>query len=531
MDIQSLKIGSIKPAKRNRAIDKEQLDELARNIREFGVLSPILVRPMNGHHEIVYGHRRFLAARSVGLGEIPAIIRELDDRQALEAQLIENCQRQDIHPMEEAEYFERLTHEHGYSVDDVAEKIGKSRSHVYGRLKYADLTKPARKAFWDGELTPSVALLVARVPASLQAKALKELTYDWNERRESPISFREASEIVQREFMLRLSDAAFSKTDAALVPAAGACSSCPKRTGNQRELFDDVKSADVCTDPICFRSKLDAEWKRLAAGAKEEGIEVLSDAAAKKVFPGNWGGAVAHGSGYIELDAACYAVPHTSKLHGKPFSTVLKEPLRTKDLHVTIARDLNGKIRKLVSEKAASAALRKLKLVKSTSSSAAAESRHTAQQKAADKKARRRRKAAELAVAAIVDSVEGSSAENGEFWKLVALTVSRSVSGEALKRVSNRRGLPKRDWSTSGTKFEKAVDALPSLAARGLAVELLLADRCVFGISAHSTKPYPAELERAASLFGLDVRKIEADLEAAEPEPKAKAKSQRKKAK
>jgi ParB/RepB/Spo0J family partition protein len=212
---------------------------------------PIIARPSirgAGRYEIVAGERRFRAASAAGLTEIPAIVRDLTDAEALELQVIENNQRVDVHPLEEAEGYEALMQHAHYSVDDMAAKVGKSRAYVYARLKLLALCEAGRKALYEGTISASIALLLARIPVKkLQEKCLDEVLDDMGSG--EPMSFREAKDHVENRYMLRLKEAPFKPGDAGLVPKAGACTDCPKRTGNEPELFADIANADVCTDP------------------------------------------------------------------------------------------------------------------------------------------------------------------------------------------------------------------------------------------------------------------------------------------
>src|SRR5687767_5089578 len=120
--------------------DEDALAELAASITEHGVLQPILVRPIDGElqrYQLVAGERRWRAARQVGLKEIPALIEQLDDETALEIGIIENLQREDLSPLEEALIYERMTHEHGYSVRRLAQKLGKDKGYIENRLRLA----------------------------------------------------------------------------------------------------------------------------------------------------------------------------------------------------------------------------------------------------------------------------------------------------------------------------------------------------------------------------------------------------------
>ena len=119
--------------------DEDALAELSASITEHGVLQPILVRPTAElyHYQLVAGERRWRAARAAGLKEIPALIEELDDETAMEIGIIENLQREDLSPLEEAMIYDRMTHEHGYSVRKLAQKLGKDKGYIENRLRLA----------------------------------------------------------------------------------------------------------------------------------------------------------------------------------------------------------------------------------------------------------------------------------------------------------------------------------------------------------------------------------------------------------
>jgi ParB/RepB/Spo0J family partition protein len=274
-----------------KRFDEAALAELAKSIKQVGVMQPVLVRPLPDTDdavdcvEIVAGERRFRAAKMAGLETIPAIVRDLSDVEAAELRLVENLQREDVHPIEEAEGYEHMMQQHNYTADQLAEKVGKSRSYIYGRLKFCALTPAVRTAFYEGKLTASTALLVARIPVPmLQEQATREIT-NWNGN--EPMSYRAAVRHVQARYMLELASAPFAITDLKLVPAAGSCQACPKRTGNQPELFSDIQNADVCTDPDCFEGKKKAHHDLVFHAAKKKGIPVYDQS--DKDRPGHYG--------------------------------------------------------------------------------------------------------------------------------------------------------------------------------------------------------------------------------------------------
>lgn len=268
---------------RRAHLDKAALAELADSIRSFGLVQPIVVRP-NGApntYEIVAGERRYLAAQAAGLKEIPASIRKLTDEQVLELQLVENLQRQDLHELAEAEGYEALQ-KLGHPAEEIAAKVGKSISYVNKRIQLLALGEAARKAFYEGKINVTIALLIARIAnQSVQEEVLKDITEP--QFGDEPMTAREAADHIRRNYMLRLDEAGFSIVDPDLVPAAGACNVCPKNTACQRELFADVGKKAHCTDPVCFRAKREAHGKRLIAQAEAGGRQVIQGEAAKKI--------------------------------------------------------------------------------------------------------------------------------------------------------------------------------------------------------------------------------------------------------
>lgn len=130
------------------------LQDLASSIRQHGIVQPVVVRPVEGDKfEIIAGERRWRAAQLAGLVDIPVIIRDVDDRTALELAIVENVQRADLNPVEEALGYEQLIAEHGYTQNDLGEIIGKSRSHVANSLRLLKLPDQVRGMLFDGSLS------------------------------------------------------------------------------------------------------------------------------------------------------------------------------------------------------------------------------------------------------------------------------------------------------------------------------------------------------------------------------------------
>jgi ParB family chromosome partitioning protein len=127
------------PEQPRLVFDETSLGELAASIREHGVLQPILVRPLeDGEFQLIAGERRWRASRAAGLATIPALVEEIDDDTALEISIIENLQREDLSPLDEATMYDRMVREHGYSVRRLAQKLGKDKGYLENRLRLAD---------------------------------------------------------------------------------------------------------------------------------------------------------------------------------------------------------------------------------------------------------------------------------------------------------------------------------------------------------------------------------------------------------
>jgi ParB family transcriptional regulator, chromosome partitioning protein len=289
------------PTNPRRRFDEAFLKELAESIRSNGLLQPLLVRPRNEHLEIVFGAQRYRAAQIAEAETVPVRIREMTDAQVLEAQLIENLQRRDVHPMEEAEGFRALLNldEPKYSIEQIAAKTGKSAAFVATRLKLVDLIPAAVEAFYRDEIGVGHALLLARFQPPQQEQALAACfteTYGGNKPKKVLLPVRHLQQWIEQNVMLILRDAPFDRKDADLVPSAGSCVDCPKRTAHKKLLFAGISDhADACSDPACWNSKLDAHVKK-AVAAKPKLVQI-STAFAKPAE----GSAVVARNRYVEI--------------------------------------------------------------------------------------------------------------------------------------------------------------------------------------------------------------------------------------
>lgn len=271
--VQDIPLNQIRESRSNprRAFDEAKLRELAANIRLHGVLQAILVRPApdgaEGTYELVAGARRFRASRLASKDTIPATVRNLTDAECREIQLIENLQRADIHELDEGIGYRALMElkPDFYTVETIAAQVAKSPSYVKGRTSLTDLIPAMQTAFYEGKLTVAHALEIARLQPADQERALMECfpghrstASILKDRKAEAMTVKQLRDWIEREIHLDLKNAPFDANDANLLSAAGPCSSCPKRTGNNPLLFPEVRNKSVCTDPACYQAKIQA---------------------------------------------------------------------------------------------------------------------------------------------------------------------------------------------------------------------------------------------------------------------------------
>jgi ParB family transcriptional regulator, chromosome partitioning protein len=285
-EYRSLPLSSLTESKTNprRIFEDAALEELANSIRVHGVLSPLLVRPITDEgFEIVAGARRYRAAQMADAATVPVRVVNLTDVEALEAQLIENLQRRDVHPLEEAQGFQALLNldEPKYSIEQIAAKVGKAPAYVAQRLKLTELCPPVVEAFYAEEIGVGHALLLARLQPAQQEEALNAcFREEWagadQKAKRILLPVRQLQVWIERNVLLILKDAPFDREDPQLVPAAGSCLTCSKRTGHNKLLFAGISEhSDACSDPDCYSAKVDAHVKATVT-AKPKLIQVTT---------------------------------------------------------------------------------------------------------------------------------------------------------------------------------------------------------------------------------------------------------------
>lgn len=478
--------------------DQAKLKELTESIREHGVLQPILLRPTpgssNGDYQLVAGERRFRAAQAAGLKKIPATVRALSDREVLEIMLSENLQRADLHPLEEADAYQQLHKEHGYTVEELAAKAGKSRAYVYARMRLCALPARVKKYFLEGKLDAARANLIARIHnAKLAEEAAAEIVGE-------EMTAAEASRHIRDRFMLKLAGAQFPAGDADLVKAAGACADCPKRSGAQSDLFGEAaEKDDLCLDPVCFRKKIDAASARKVEEARKRGVPVLPKGEARQVFHAHaHDDGVRYGSAYVSPKREDWGLAggKTYKAalgNDAPPVTIAVNPhtglvveLYRKDDVERVLKGKQGKRAKGASERAADAARSQQR-----------------EKERVNAEIRRR------LVAQLVSTAEASEPEG--FWKAMAEGAIARAWHDTLKGVAARREI-----STKGRKgANRGMGGVLNEHAKGLSVEQLrgLAVEVVVGAFVRPDDTWKEGRLRSQAIlaaFGIDPKPIEA---------------------
>jgi ParB family chromosome partitioning protein len=327
---EQISLGVIAPSTTNprKSFDADQLAELKASIGELGIQVPLLVRrrpkakPTDKiQYELVAGERRLRAAESLSLHTVPCIVKELTDDEAKETQVVENLQRADVHPVEEADAYAAMMgpDQLDMSIEDIAKKVGKTAGYVAARLRLRTLELYCKLLYIKGHITLGHALLLARLTPNDQDRALRFMLdsdpkydkrpitevvlekilddddggddEDEDGYEDEKISYNmpnpqvqkymrhgrrlvEATEAqlkrwIESNVLLKLASVPWRLDDDLLLPGAGACIDCPKRSGSNAALFGDLTAeADVCLDPACFSAKQDATVKVHKEAAK-----------------------------------------------------------------------------------------------------------------------------------------------------------------------------------------------------------------------------------------------------------------------
>lgn len=538
--------------------DENYLNELAESIKLRGVIQPITVRLINGRYQIVVGECRWRSSHKAGKKTVPAMVREMSDADAAEIALIENLQRADLDILEEAQGYAsalRLKDDKGeprYTPDSLAQRINKSPHHVGQYLSLLTLPAEAINALRAGEISFSVARLLARVPGDkMKARAVEAVLHPQFE--EEALNARQTEELLSREFMRKLAGAPFDQNDANLVPIVkkdgvrcmgGACADCPFKTGNNPEEFGVAPAGsghqgsrvgargvqpDICTHLECFGAKADAAWEEEKSAALKAGKRVLSQEDADKLFPYHNSGELHVFSNYVELSAQLpreiLVDPNQKRVPSwkKALSGAEVQP------EVMVVRDPKGRARELVDRRQAEAAL-KLAAKKDGAAPIIKAGARSGSGMSDEEKKQREKKKLDMAIAHLVMTELANEIQRrglvGGFWRALRGVAWLRNSADGFWMIGNRIGADPVKVSGSGRDYETAIESSwenevddKTLAAR--VVELLFANGLRW--SGIETEGFGEFLE----LYGIDKAPLIAKAKA-EVGEKKKASSKKK---
>lgn len=326
--LQQLKLDQLVPTKDNPRILREDqaFKELVKSIQSVGVLQPLIARPMPrdagderraAQFDLRAGHRRLSAARKAGLETVPVIVRDMDDKTAMEVTVSENLQRENLHPLEESRAIQHLL-DVGWDAKAIADRLGKSVAWLAKRAKLRELSEAWKSAIEDPKhgvsLWPASLLeQIARLSRETQDAVLVELQEDvclpWchecGEQKGVLPTSRELDHWLAAEFLHTLAGAPWDLNNDSISPGDGACASCSKRSSCQPMLFEGMDATpgkgkksvlqDRCLDLACYHRKLDAFCRRKydelkakngdAVAISEEYLNPADEAALRKIFP------------------------------------------------------------------------------------------------------------------------------------------------------------------------------------------------------------------------------------------------------
>ena len=266
LQIENLSIAKVipDPMQPRKTFNEAHLQQLSESVKKHGVLQPITVRKSGNGFIIVMGERRYRASKLADKKTIPCIVREYKNNDVLEIQIIENLQRQDVEPTEEAQAIAYLSEK--YAPTEIAKRLGRTDNFIRQRLKLAGLIDGFKHFVRNGEMTISLGVGVALFEPEEQQMMLETMGEDFNA--------HQINRMIKDQ-TYDLEKASFDVNDKKLVPKAGSCIECPFNAANQGNLFGDGKM--VCTKAACFETKKSKSLLNLIEKSKKENILLIPE--------------------------------------------------------------------------------------------------------------------------------------------------------------------------------------------------------------------------------------------------------------
>jgi ParB/RepB/Spo0J family partition protein len=440
-----------------------------------------------GRYELVAGERRYRAATAAGLKVLPAIVRQLSDREAAEVAVIENDQREDVPPLEQADGYKRLI-DLGDVAEAIAVKIGRPVKYVTARLTLTHLVPELQEDVRGGKLPFGHAHLLARLQPADQLELCGHLYQQYGADRGRVCALPELKRRISSKSLFVLSGAPWKWDDATLVPAAGTCTACPKRSGNNRTLFDDLledgpgkNPPEVCTDGACFQKKRTA----------------FVELQVKKT-------AEANGGESLKISTR-YSTQHKDTLPSDRYEIVTKkeakklpaDQVKTAVIVEGGYSDAGQDVGKLVQVR-----------VKKSASSGPAEDDYKRRQAEQKRKADAGRAAAKVANEVVADKIAAAvgntlTERHVGMLRHLAVALADVIGTDACREVANRRGAEKGDYQP--TRAKKCVAEVETAGELMGFMAELIASRKSFGWSSpHGMGEQSDESKKFWAAFGVD---------------------------
>lgn len=260
-----------------KEFDEADIKELSESIKQKGVLQPILLRPLpvplkdnpKAKYQLVCGERRFRASKLAGKKDIPAGIRNMTDEEVIEIQITENLMRKDISPLDEAAAFKQILDTGKINVEELGKRLGKEKDYINRRLRLNEMFPEFKKLLYSGQILLVHAFEIYKMTLADQQKFYEELKKDEALDLIHTMTAKQLEEEINSRIVQSLKDAPFNPNDANLLAQVGACTACPKRSGNNPSLFG-TERGDRCFDKTCYTLKTDAAYEsKLAAAIKD----------------------------------------------------------------------------------------------------------------------------------------------------------------------------------------------------------------------------------------------------------------------
>lgn len=244
------------PRNPRKIVDDPSQRELNADVRVHGVMVPLIGRKVKDRYEILAGSRRLHAAKAAKMTALPVRVVEVDDVQAHEIMVVENLQRKDIHPIDEAENFQLMLEKSNGDVLALEKRVNKSARYIKQALALNTLLPKIKERFRKGQISRDTAFAIARLQAIDQERLMKDADENGG------LNLSDVMEWTERNVLRDLARVPWDVKDPDLWVKAGPCATCPKKAGIAKDLFNDVASGDTCTDSACFETKTSLHLQR-----------------------------------------------------------------------------------------------------------------------------------------------------------------------------------------------------------------------------------------------------------------------------